>query len=116
MKGKKLRDILYARNIRISAAAAAIGESQQNFSAMLNSEDVKSSIVERMADALDIPVSELYGEQPAAPVSINSHNTNNGRDMNIGDCASLVDKALSEIAEQRRLAQSAIDLANKLTK
>ena len=115
MNGKKIRDILYARNIRSSAAAAAIGESQQNFSAMLNSEDIKSSIVERLAVALDIPVSELYGEQQHA-VSINSNNTNNGHDMNIGGCATLVDKALTEIAEQRKLAQSAIDLANKLTR
>lgn len=113
MNGRKIRDLLYARDIRISAAAASIGESQQNFSAMLNSKDVKSSVVERLAAALGMPVSELYGERAHA-VSVNSNNTNNGHDMNIGDCASLVDKALTEIAEQRKLAQSAIDLANRL--
>lgn len=115
MEGQKIREILTHRKIRVVDAATALGMVQQTFSSVYNSKDVKSSIVERLATAFNIPLSEFYSDIPLGSVSVNSNNMNNGHDMHIGDCASLVDRALSEIAEQRKLAQSAIDLANKLS-
>lgn len=119
MTGEKIKEILFKRKIKGTDAADALGVPQQTFAANFKSKDVKSSIVERLAVAFNIPLSEFYEDIPLgsvpSSVSVNSNNTNNGHDMHIGDCASLVERALSEIAEQRKLAQSAIDLANKLT-
>lgn len=119
MTGEKLKKILFDRKIRGTDAAEKLGISQQTFAAVFYSKDIKSSIIERLAVAFNIPLSEFYTDLPLgslpSSVSVNSNNTNNGHDMHIGDCASLVDRALSEIAEQRKLAQSAIDLANKLS-
>lgn len=66
MKGKEMKDIFRDLNISQSEVARRIGESSQNLSSMLASDDIKTGIVERIAEALSRPVSFFYGEQPSA--------------------------------------------------
>lgn len=113
MNGQQIRLFMQEHRLRVGEVANVLGITQQTFSATLKSEDVKSSVVERIAAYAGVPVSALYGE--TAGTSYNSNNINNGRDQSIGDCAALMDRALGEIAEQRKLAQTALALVDKLT-
>ena len=62
MKGIELKQAITRCGVKQSEVARRLGESQQNFSAALSIEDVRSSLIERVAAALDVPVSFFYGE------------------------------------------------------
>ena len=66
MRGSTLKTVILKHGYRQIDVARRLNESQQNFSSMLNAEDVRSSLIERISEALGIPVHELYGE-PAGP-------------------------------------------------
>lgn len=62
MKGSDIKKMIAVQGLSITEVAAAIGESQQNLSAALSRDDVKSSLVERVAKYLNMPISALYNE------------------------------------------------------
>ena len=62
MKGSELKTIIMKFGFRQIDVARKLGESQPNFNSMLNAADVKSSLIERISAALNIPVSQIYGE------------------------------------------------------
>lgn len=62
MKGIIIKEFLRKNEITQSSVAKKIGESTQNFSAALNQDDVRTSLVERVAEAIGVPVSAFYGE------------------------------------------------------
>lgn len=65
MKGIDIKKAITERGLTITEVAAAIGKSQQTLSAALATDDVKTSLVEQIADYLGEPVSFFYaGEQP----------------------------------------------------
>lgn len=65
MTGQEVKDFLTRDGWQLSKVAEAIGESRQNFSAALSSQDVKSGLLERVAKAVGKPVSAFYGEAAA---------------------------------------------------
>lgn len=65
MTGQEVKDFLTRDGWQLSKVAEAIGESRQNFSAALTSQDVKSGLLERVAKAVGKPVSAFYGETAA---------------------------------------------------
>ena len=63
MKGSDLKKVIAVQGLSITEVAAAIGESQQNLSAALSRDDVKSSLVERVAKYLNVTIASLYDEE-----------------------------------------------------
>ena len=74
MKGSELKTLIMRHGYRQIDVARKLDESQQSFNSMLSSEDVKSSIIERVAAALNVPISVIYGEDgsPSANAVNNS--------------------------------------------
>lgn len=62
MTGKDLKELLTKFNMSQTDIAKQLGLSQQSFSQALNAADIKSGLLERIAKALCVPVSRLYGE------------------------------------------------------
>lgn len=111
MKGKDLNDWLRKRNIRQIELAEKLGMSQQTFSAVTRSPDVKSGILERIAAALGCKVSELYGEAPSGNVNASGDNsTAVGGNYSQVNSAKLID----EVAAQRRLTETAMEQNSRL--
>lgn len=77
MSGKELKDLLSKYDISQSEVARRLGLSQQSFSQMLSSADVKTSLVERIARVLDVSISTLYaGLETAGQVSNGDNSPN----------------------------------------
>lgn len=64
MEGKTLKAKIKAKKIKLKDVAAGLGMSPQNFQAVLNSPDVRSSIIERVAKVIGEPVCYFYNELP----------------------------------------------------
>lgn len=85
MKGVEIKAILKRDGYSQKQIAEMIGESPQNFSAMLVSDDVKSGTIEKIAHAIGVPVAYFYGIQPSA-VNTGTNNGNiAGRDINTSE-------------------------------
>ena len=79
MKGIILKNFLAGKGYSVSEVARLLGLSQQTLSAALGSEDVKSSLVERISSVVGVSVSELYGEKSS--ISATMHGGNGNRMM-----------------------------------
>lgn len=82
MTGESVKLLLYKKGIKITDLAEKLGESQQNTSSFLRAQDIKTGVLERIAEATGISIAEFFGIQPSA---INTGtNTGNiaGRDIN----------------------------------
>lgn len=85
MSGDELKGILKKHKVKITELAKSIGMSQQSLSAALNAIDIKSGLIEKIASATCIPISELYGLTSHSVNNISSHATGNGQaSVNIG--------------------------------
>lgn len=62
MTGNYIKDFIRKRNVPQSEIAKQLGLSNQSFYQMLQSDDVKSSLVERIASILHVTMGEIYGE------------------------------------------------------
>lgn len=60
MNGPELRQILTKRNISINELAEKLNMSQPNLSNQFRVQDVKSGILERICDALDVKMDFFY--------------------------------------------------------
>ncbi len=69
MRGSTIKTIIQKHGYRQIEVARKLNESQQNFSSMLNAEDVRSSLIERISEVLGIPIHEMYGEIVAPTAS-----------------------------------------------
>lgn len=69
MTGQELRYIIEKRGIAIAAIAMRIGVSPQNLNSTLKSPDVKSSIIEQCARAMDLTLEQMYRLLPSSPTS-----------------------------------------------
>ncbi len=63
MTGVYLKEYIRKNNVSQSELARRLGLSQSSFNQMLTSNDVKSSLVERIAVALHVSIGVLYKEQ-----------------------------------------------------
>lgn len=69
MKGVSIKKIILDKGVSQVELAKALGMPARNLSAALSTEDVRSSLIEGVAAALNIPVSEIYGEHSGTTVS-----------------------------------------------
>jgi transcriptional regulator with XRE-family HTH domain len=113
MKGTALKTVIQKHGYRQVEVAKRLNESQQNFSSMLNADDVRSSLIERISEALSIPVSVIYGESVAPSISanngiaaINSPGVVNGQ----------VDKCLDLLKEKDVQIEKLLDIIKNTTK
>lgn len=60
MTGAVLRKIMYVKNIKLSTVADSSGWSRQRFNSMLRANDVKSGVIERIAEVSGVSVAEIY--------------------------------------------------------
>ena len=72
MTGNRLKEILYEKKVSQSQIAKLLGVSQQSFNQMLAAADIKSSLLERIAEALGENMSLFYPIEPAN-VTISDH-------------------------------------------
>ena len=72
MTGNRLQEILYAKKVSQSHVAKLLGVSQQSFNQMLAAADIKSSLLERIAEALGENMSLFYPLEPAS-VTVSDH-------------------------------------------
>lgn len=57
-----IKEILRKNGITLISVAEKLGESSQNLSALLQKDDLRTSLVERISEATGIPISAFYGE------------------------------------------------------
>lgn len=60
MTGESLKELLLSLKISQTDIAKKLGLSQQSFNQMLSASDVKSSLLERVANAIGVSISKLY--------------------------------------------------------
>lgn len=92
MTGNRLKEILYEKKVSQSHVAKLLGVSQQSFNQMLAAADIKSSLLERIAEALGENMSLFYPLEPASVtvsdhggVSIAGNNTIAGNNNAVGN-------------------------------
>ena len=62
MTGQELRTKIVPTRKTISELAVAVGLSQQGLSQAFSAKDVKTGLVEKLASALNLPLSYFYGD------------------------------------------------------
>lgn len=77
MEGKEIKLRLVALKTTQKDLAERLGITAQSVSAILSAKDVRSGTIEKIAHALNIPVSYFYGEESTGGV-ISHHNQVNG--------------------------------------
>lgn len=75
MNGPELRQILTKRNISINELAEKLNMSQPNLSNQFRVQDVKSGVLERICDALDVKMDFFYEGTKYLDDSSSSDNT-----------------------------------------
>lgn len=69
MKGQKIKDDLRDRGVSASSIAQKLGMTQQNFSAILQGEDIKTGFLEKVSEALGVSPAYFYtGESSGSAV------------------------------------------------
>lgn len=109
MKGLTIKEILRRYDFTQTDVAKLLGESQQNLSAALGSDDVKSGLLERIAEVTGIPVATFYGDTVTATGTNATAIKGSGNNVAAGQQA-----FLEEIAAQRRVTESVIEQNGKL--
>lgn len=115
MTGNRLKEILYEKKVSQSQIAKLIGVSQQSFNQMLAAADIKSSLLERIAEALgenmslfypmiqtSLTISESGGVSIAGNNNISGNNNAVGN-VTIGDAAILQERVrmLEKLLEEK---------------
>lgn len=75
MNGPELRQILTKRNISVNELAEKLNMSQPNLSNQFRVQDVKSGVLERICDALDVKMDFFYEGTKYLDDSSNSDNS-----------------------------------------
>lgn len=106
MKGIDVKTELKRRGFTLTQVAGLIGESQQNLNALLSKDDIRTSLVERIAEATGLPVSLFYGDTNIATASGENSSAVAGNNNRVN---MKPDKFLEELAAQRRLTEKAME-------
>ena len=75
MKGEVIKSLLLEKGYNIAQIAEMIGTSQQNLSSNLKHTDVRSGLLEKIAEAIGVPVSSFYGEAVYRQTATGNNNT-----------------------------------------
>ena len=96
MTGTALKAFLMRSGKTQSDVANIIGETKQNFNSFLRSDDLRSSVIERVAMALHVPVSTIYGEPAKPSMVVGDNSINNSGNIINGQ----IDKCLDLLKEK----------------
>lgn len=94
MTGKQVKDTLYIMGVKLGKLAEDMGMTQQNFSAALKSDNVKSQFLEDIARALGKEMTMWYGDT----TSVTQNNV--AGDNNYNPRAERVQERVSELSAQ----------------
>ena len=111
MTGERLKEIIFKFKVSQSEIARRLGMSHQSLNQMLTAADVKSSLLERIAQVLNVPISHLYGEHDKelsavangdGSVAVTGNNNVAGN-VTIGDAAVLQERVtmLERLLEEK---------------
>ena len=100
MTGERLKGIISKFKVSQSEIARQLGMSHQSLNQMLSAADVKTSLLERIAQVLNVPVSFLYGERDEGQNAVANGdgsvavtgNNNVAGNVTIGDAAVLQER------------------------
>ena len=105
MKGEKIKEILRIQGFLQNQVARAIGESSQNLSAALRSDDIKTGLVERIAEATGLSICHFYGDSNIATATGDHAQAVLGNNNQVNEAADF----LKEIAAQRQMTEKVLD-------
>lgn len=113
MTGAELKERLSTTHISLSEIARRIGVSPQNLNSMFNSEDVKSGAIEKLAKALDVPITFFYRDSYIITgnniVNSGDNNAVNASDDRLISLLMSKDEQLTMAMKQTSKAQSQMD-------
>ena len=113
MTGAELKERLSTTHISLSEIARRIGVSPQNLNSMFNSEDVKSGVIEKLAKALDVPITFFYRDSYTITgnniVNSGDNNAVNASDDRLISLLMSKDEQLTMAMKQTSKAQSQMD-------
>lgn len=104
MKGVTVKEILRKNGFTLADVAKRLGESSQNFSSLLSKDDIRSSLIERIADATGLPISAFY-EDTGIAVAQGEHASAIVGNNNVTHGESTA-SFLAEIAAQRKITET----------
>lgn len=95
MTGHHLKSLILSEGYSINKMAELIGVSQPNLLSSLKHDDVRTGLVEKVAEAMGKPLSFFYGEAygPVSQVNGNNNTSVAGNDITVGS----PDKSLIEL-------------------
>ena len=116
MDGAHIKKIIKDRGISLRELANRVGMTNQNLSALLAKTDIKTGLLERVAEAIGMTPAEIYGGVPTASAS--DHSTAFvGNGNNVGSTDGLLEKAMEDnsrlIEQNTRLLGIIEQLTNK---
>ena len=112
MNGKTIKDVLTKNGIAQAEIAKRIGLAANNLNNMLAKDDVRTGLLESIAEAANIPISVFYGD--AYTVNGSNNATGNNNTVNLSDdrLLSLLvskDEQLTMAMQQTSKAQQQMD-------
>lgn len=96
MTGERLKEIIFKFKVSQSEIARRLGMSHQSLNQMLTAADVKSSLLERIAQVLNVPISHLYGERDETQSAVATGDSSIAVNNNSGNIAAGDNRLLQE--------------------
>ena len=118
MKGETVKNIILGMEYNVAQVAEMIGTSQQNLASALKHEDVRSGLLEKIAAALNVPLSTFYGGAFGPVQSVGDNNTqvtqvagnySGGPDSDVLELLKMKDEQLLLTIKQVSKAQEQMD-------
>lgn len=113
MKGTELKERLLATHISLSEIARRMGIKPQDLNALFNVQDTKTGTIERLSNALDLPIAYFFGDSYNITgnniVNSGSNNAVNATDERLLSLLVSKDEQLTISMKQTEKAQSQID-------
>lgn len=122
MTGNHLKNLILAEGYSINKMADMIGLAQPNLVSLLKHEDVRTGLVEKVAEAMRKPLSFFYGETYGTVSAISGNNNTSvaGNDNTVGspdnkllDLLITKDEQLTLAMRQTLKAQEQVDKAQE---
>ena len=103
--GRKISKIRELRGMKQEALAIAIGVSQQTVSNIENSETVEETVLQKVADALEVTVEGIknFSEEAVLNIIGNTYNVDNSSAVNYGCTFNPLDKVIALFDEKEKL-------------
>ena len=118
MTGNTLKKLILSEGLSVAEVARRLGTSQQNLTCALAKDDIKTGLLERVAGAMNRPLSFFYGEAFGPVQSVGDNNTqvtqvagnySNAPDSNILEILKMKDEQLLHTIKQVSKAQEQMD-------